>query len=267
MNDRGKLDQAAHAAIAQRMTLNERQWAENTAALMSVLGTRVQLGSMALPLATRMVKQGYATLTYFCTKTDVAKIAFLPDPVCARLAMCLMADQYEVSDREDYACHRDRLYFRGLPKKEWSRKLLYIFSSGLCHPHKGDLGEVVAALYLLFCGPNVTHIRGTIGLLVATAPNPQRLLLAKYRLFKSCGTTCDGLLVRCSSTPIKSGSTKRELRVTLIRVALCLTLMQRWQSRTTRLPKLSMYRLSCRSRLVKKYLRMTRRSSKVWSKK
>jgi hypothetical protein len=41
---------------------------------------------------------------------------------------------------------------KGRTKIFWTQKATELFSSGICHPSKGDVGEVAAALYLLFCG-------------------------------------------------------------------------------------------------------------------
>jgi hypothetical protein len=40
----------------------------------------------------------------------------------------------------------------GEDKTTWMSWATQLFSTGLCHPQNGDLGEVAAALYMLFCG-------------------------------------------------------------------------------------------------------------------
>jgi hypothetical protein len=40
----------------------------------------------------------------------------------------------------------------GKSKRFWVDRMSELFCTGLCHPHQGDLGEIAAATYLLFCG-------------------------------------------------------------------------------------------------------------------
>jgi hypothetical protein len=73
----------------------------------------------------------------------------MTDPVCARLAMCLMDEDYRKEIPQELAPVDP---VDGMNKKWWTTKLREIFSSGLVSPAKGDFGEVVVALYMLFCG-------------------------------------------------------------------------------------------------------------------
>ncbi|CAJ1956157.1 unnamed protein product [Cylindrotheca closterium] len=75
---------------------------------------------------------------------QTAKICFPPDPVCARLAMCLMDDSWSM------ALSKDRT-LNGRPKAWWVQKMKDLFSGHFCSPEKGDFGEVMVALYFLFC--------------------------------------------------------------------------------------------------------------------
>jgi hypothetical protein len=74
----------------------------------------------------------------------LAQVAFLPDPVCARLAMALM-DEGPMKLGEDIIVH-------GKSKRFWVERMSELFCTGLCRPHQGDLGEIATATYLLFCG-------------------------------------------------------------------------------------------------------------------
>jgi hypothetical protein len=127
--------------ILRRMTLSVHAWFEDDQACLSVLGTRVQMGQTSISIASQLVKKGYANLTYFCGPAQIAQIAYMPDPVCARLAMCVMDPAWKM---EGELCGRE--------KKLWSAKMGAIISTGLCRPHKGNAGEIASALYLLFCG-------------------------------------------------------------------------------------------------------------------
>jgi hypothetical protein len=71
---------------------------------------------------------------------DIAHICYQPDPVCAHLAMCLMDSTWNYSE------------LSGCDPKFWTEAATELFSSGVCHPSKGDVGEVATALYFLFCG-------------------------------------------------------------------------------------------------------------------
>jgi hypothetical protein len=134
----------------------------------SILGTRVQMGYFSINVASRLVSNGYAHIivytprnnlshhtrlgeyevsstmaTYRALDEDIVHISYLPDPVCAHLAMGMM-------DR-DWNCEGLN-NFNGRDKEFWVNKAKILFSSGICHPSQGNIGKVAAALYLLFCG-------------------------------------------------------------------------------------------------------------------
>jgi hypothetical protein len=137
---------------------------ENESAWLSVLGTRVQMGQTTFDAASRLVGHSYANLvgatpTIKDEKQDekqdneqkieqehkkYAKICFPPDPVCARLAMCLMDEEWSIS-------LPDKVLLKGRTKTWWVEKMKLLFSKNLCAPEKGDFGEVMVALYFLFC--------------------------------------------------------------------------------------------------------------------
>lgn len=138
--------EAALPGILSRMLLSspENTWNNDLGACLSILGTRVQMGQVGFDMASKLVSMGYANLTHFSTSTSgVADVCFLPDPVCARLAMGLMLPGYSFDKRG------------GKNPSFWSDQATRIFSCGLCRPQKGDVGEVAAALYLLFCGDSL----------------------------------------------------------------------------------------------------------------
>ncbi len=102
----------------------------------------------SVDLALKLVAEAYAVLSHYVaprdSKGEFACIFFPTDPVCARLAMALM-DQ-------DWAISGDGKEMRGASKLFWTRTMTEMFTSGLCHPSHGGVGEVAAAAYLLFCG-------------------------------------------------------------------------------------------------------------------
>jgi AAA domain len=143
-------------AILKRMLIgyddkknNSFSFAENETAVLNILGTRVQLGHVALPLASLLVSRGYAHLvdvrnysTDPQNKHDTASICYFPDPVCAHNAMRLMDKDWTSEDEK----------IRGQKPEFWTSAAIKFFSAGVCVPSRGDVGEVGAALYLLFCG-------------------------------------------------------------------------------------------------------------------
>jgi hypothetical protein len=105
---------------------------------LSVVATRVQMGCIKLDVVSKLVSKGYANLTG--VSSNFATFIYMPDPVCARLAMCMMDDEWRLSEHQ------------GKSKEWWSAAVKTLYSTGLCLPDKGDLGEVLTALYFLFCG-------------------------------------------------------------------------------------------------------------------
>ncbi|KAG7372932.1 hypothetical protein IV203_033656 [Nitzschia inconspicua] len=121
----------------------EVDWEKNLNAWFSILATRVQMGITSIAMASNLVANGYANLTH--VSADFAQFTYLPDPVCARLAMGMMSDRWKLGD------------FKGRSPSEWVQRLGQIYSSGLCRPEKGDFGEVLATLYFLLCGDILRH--------------------------------------------------------------------------------------------------------------
>jgi hypothetical protein len=62
----------------------------------------------------------------------------MPDPVCARLAMCMMDEDWSLG-----SC-------KGKCKKWWSEAVNSLYSSGLCQLENGGVGEVLTALLFPF---------------------------------------------------------------------------------------------------------------------
>jgi hypothetical protein len=118
-------------------------WKDDGEAVFSILATRVQMGQVSVPTMSRLVASGYAGLTLFRSienRLDVAQMCHYPDPVCARLAMCLMDKDSKIGS------------YHGETKKWWAKRAQDQFSSGFCFPSQGAAAEVFTALYLLFCG-------------------------------------------------------------------------------------------------------------------
>ena len=132
--------------ILWRMLLSDQNWSKNRKAWLSILGTRAQMGQTSLEVTSDLISKGYANLTYYESSHNagdqVAQMCYFPDPVCARLAMGLMDEDWSLDGFEN----------KGEKKRIWMERATQLFSTGLCRPQKGDLGEVAAALYMLFCG-------------------------------------------------------------------------------------------------------------------
>jgi hypothetical protein len=140
MHEKNELEEKIET-ILRRLLLDTGkdgfEWTQHTQSLLSVLATRVQMGSTNISVVSSLVARGYANLVGVTTNT--ATFAYMPDPVCARLAMCMMDDEWSLSK------------WHGKPKKWWSAAVKTLYSSGLCLPDKGDMGEVLTVLYFLFC--------------------------------------------------------------------------------------------------------------------
>jgi hypothetical protein len=140
-------------AILQRMLMRNDDWEENMTALCSILGCRVQMGiTTSFAMSSDLVSEGYAHLVDFHQPDDgniqeaVARVSFMPDPVCAALGMGLMNKRWSLAT----SVGNDE--FTGMDRKSWSQKAMDLFKSRLCMPEKGNAGEVMVALYMLFCG-------------------------------------------------------------------------------------------------------------------
>ena len=138
--------------IIQRLLLSSgSDYAEDPAACLSVLGSRVQMGVLdSFEVSTKLVSSGYACLAGFTQMKRgpaKARVSFMPDPVCASLAMALMNERWERPTEK-----LKQLEFKSREKSFWVQQAKMAFSSGLCRPEKGDVGEIFSALYMLFCG-------------------------------------------------------------------------------------------------------------------
>ena len=146
MHLKGQLDDIKLQNIMGRMGMERNTDLGN----FSVLGTRLQMGQVTLDLASDLVASGYAYLAYYSPKSlSFVDIAFLPDPVCARLAMSRMiGDGCNIFDDK-------KISVQSLSPKEWSERAQTFFTNGLCRPVRGDVGEVAAAFYMLACGDKI----------------------------------------------------------------------------------------------------------------
>jgi Bacterial TniB protein len=154
---------AAMPAILKRMLLSQSpsQWTSNIPALLSILATRFQMGQTAASIVSTLVSNGYGNLTSFTlleTGKDehnhgIAEFCYFTDPVCSRLAMCLMDKDWNIGNiMKDVETTPSGEEYLGQSPSFWTEKAMEIFGNGICRPSKGDLGEVASAMYLLFCG-------------------------------------------------------------------------------------------------------------------
>ena len=159
--NRKMLDSDVEFDIAKKIILGKTtSWTDDRRSCLSVLATRVQMGATSTSVVSDLVSRGYAHLTFFQNKSDqdsdipsLASFAFLPDPVCARIAMCLMDEHHTFHKEAKIASPRNnKRTIEGARKTSLVIKMKDIFPGGMCLPAKGDVGEVAVALYLLFCG-------------------------------------------------------------------------------------------------------------------
>ena len=141
MHLKGDLKDALNAILLRMKGGSYKIELENVSSCFSILATRLQMGQVSFDLASKQVASGYAHLTHFDPEQPtVADIAYLPDPVCAWLAMSQMIEK----------C----MSFGGFsqPPSFWSEFAIKMYTSALCRAEKGDVGEVAAAFYMLACG-------------------------------------------------------------------------------------------------------------------
>lgn len=147
---KGELNESKTRQFAARMVLSSRNYEQDTRACFSVLGVRVQMGLVSsFDTLSELVSSGYACLVDFqqqsqqrlySTYPPLARVAFMPDPLCATLAMRFMDESWELRG------------LKGRSRSFWVTKAQTAFNTKLCLPEKGDVGEVFAALFMLFCG-------------------------------------------------------------------------------------------------------------------
>jgi hypothetical protein len=142
MAEKNQLESGLNTVLNRMLISNARNWEYTDSSYLSILGTRVQMGQTSTEIASRLVSQGYANLIGF-SPSNVAQICFHTDPVCARLAMAMMD--------EDFSMEMEDTVVSGKSKRWWVQRAASSFAGGLCRPEKGDLGEIFVALYLLFC--------------------------------------------------------------------------------------------------------------------
>jgi hypothetical protein len=140
MHENDRLEQNIET-ILRRLLLDTGkecfQWRNEKKSWLSVLATRVQMGSTNLAVASNLVAKGYANLTG--VYQNFASFVFMPDPVCARLAMCMLDENWRLGS------------LKGKSTNWWSQAVKSLYSTGLCLPDKGTVGEVLTALYFRFC--------------------------------------------------------------------------------------------------------------------
>ena len=148
MANENKLD-ANLGSVLRRMLCTRPDdnvgWNQNRLARISLLSTRVQMGQTTSDLSSDLVAYGYANFCGYYPESRAVRLGYFPDPVCARLAMCMMDSTFQCKVSSTTV-------IKGEDKKWWTETLKEIFSTGLVSPEKGNFGEVVVALYMLFCG-------------------------------------------------------------------------------------------------------------------
>jgi hypothetical protein len=110
--------------------------------LTAILGRMLQSSNNewkeSFDIASQLVARGYANLLGVSEKS--AHITYMPDPVCSRLAMCMMATGFQLGP------------FKGIRGSFWPKQASRFFRLGLCIPEKGNAGEIFVTLYFLLCG-------------------------------------------------------------------------------------------------------------------
>jgi len=147
MQSKGDMTEDKLSTILGRMLLvtygeNQKDWKKHESTWLNILGTRVQMGQTTVSIASDLVARGYANLIACTDRT--ATICYLPDPVCARLAMCLMEESQKLNAGSSTTY--------GQPARWWVARMRDLFAGGLCQPERGDFGEIMVAFFMLLCG-------------------------------------------------------------------------------------------------------------------
>ena len=152
----GTLHQKISTVLSRMLIVPKERidWYNELMAAINFLGTRVQMDDTSFAVISNLVAMAYANLSGCSQDCTPVKLAYLPDPVCARLAMCMMDEDFthEPSPEWKINIKGATKTVKGKEKTWWARKIKEIFSTGMVRPAKGDFGEVVVALYMLFCG-------------------------------------------------------------------------------------------------------------------
>ena len=96
-----KLDDTKMGEFAKRLVLSRTNYEDHLSSCYSVLGSRVQMGIInSFHTLSTLISSGYACLVDFrqqdySKSTPVALVSFMPDPVCATLAMRFMTKNWQ----------------------------------------------------------------------------------------------------------------------------------------------------------------------------
>ena len=147
-------------AVLKRMMLsiNGKDWMNAPDSKMSILATRVQMGiSTSFEFIDNATAKGYANLVEYDVddfggskpKSNWIKsrLVFMPDPLCASLAMGMMRKGWTLR-----SSNGSSFKYSGQDAQFWCREAALSFQQGLFLPERGDAGEVMVALHMLFCG-------------------------------------------------------------------------------------------------------------------
>lgn len=147
-------------AVLKRMMLsiNGNAWMDAPDSKMSILATRVQMGvSTSFEFIDKVTAKGYANLVEYDVDDSrgskaksnwmKSRLVFMPDPLCASLAMGMMRKSWTLA-----SSNGSSFKYSGKNAQFWSREAAWSFQQGLFLPEKGDAGEVMVALHMLFCG-------------------------------------------------------------------------------------------------------------------
>lgn len=138
--------------ILQRMLLQGGShvqgtaWSKNNTCCLNILASRIQMGQTSVQIASDLVGRAYANLVD--VDGDRMRISYPPDPVCARLAMCLMDENWSIT-------LKDERTIKGMSKENWVKKVADLFSERIFTVEKGDFSEVLVAFYFLLCADEI----------------------------------------------------------------------------------------------------------------
>jgi hypothetical protein len=92
----GTLHQKISTVLSRMLIVPKERidWYNELMAAINFLGTRVQMEDTSFAVISNLVAMAYANLSGCSEDCTTVKLAYLPDPVCARLAMCMMDEDF-----------------------------------------------------------------------------------------------------------------------------------------------------------------------------
>lgn len=95
----GILDDNISTTLRRMLLLEDKvlEWEQHRSTVINCLATRVQMGQPNMAVSSELVAKGFAQLSGYSHLSDSfsCRLSYLPDPVCSRLAMGMMDQDFQ----------------------------------------------------------------------------------------------------------------------------------------------------------------------------